>query len=155
MKVLIVFVAVIQAEVITVPLLKTGRTACRPWCTKEDSSEGEVKEETKKREEEIREDTEKREEEIREDTEKREEEIREDTEKREEEIREDVAQTEVEMEERRITGTEDDKYPVWECERMFGEKSFSEYRRCIKKIMGGAAQHNFVGKSGFIVEEDL
>ena len=110
-----------------------SQPACRPWCTREDSSEGEDKE----------------------DTEKKEGEIREDTEKREEEIREDVKKTEVKVEERRISGTEDDKYPVWECERMFGEKSFSEYGRCIKKIMGGAAQHNFVGKSGFIVEEDL
>ena len=47
-----------------------SQPACRPWCTREDSSEGEDKEDTEKKEGEIREDTEKREGEDKKETEK-------------------------------------------------------------------------------------
>ena len=54
----------------------------------------------------------------------------------------------VEMEERRILGTEIDMTPVWECKRMFREKRFSEYRRCIGRSKE-AARHDFLGESLF------
>ena len=138
---------------------QAAKPACRPWCTREETRNSEEeKREEEKREEEKREE-EKREEEKREE-EKREEEKREE-EKREEEKREEEKSEEekeekrgemmeegVEMEERRILGTEIDMTPVWECKRMFRDKRFSEYRRCIGRSKE-AARHDFLGESLF------